>query len=242
MHDTLQYFSLDPVFRKYHHGQLTFRGVYAFSENFMLPFSHDEVVHGKGSMLGKMPGDEWQRFANLRLLFGYMFLQPGKKLLFMGAEFGQPGEWNHDGSLAWHVTHEPSHGGVQKWVTDLNGLYRNERALHEGDVHPHGFEWIDCNDADQSTMSWIRRGRDTGEVLLAVFNFTPMVRSNYRVGVPHGGFWTERLNSDAREYGGSGQGNFGGVESIPYPCHGRPHTLIMTLPPLGMVVFKGTAL
>jgi 1,4-alpha-glucan branching enzyme len=238
MHDTLGYFLQDPLFRKYHHNELTFRAMYAFTENFALPFSHDEVVYGKGSLLSKMPGDDWQKFANLRLLFGYMYLQPGKKLLFMGGEFGQRREWNHDASLDWHLQKEPAHAGVQLWVGDLNQAYRREAALHQTDCVPNGFEWVDCRDADQSTLSWLRRGTDSEDVLLIVCNFTPMVRRNYRVGVPIGGHWHELLNSDAQVYGGSGQGNFGGIDSVPYASHGRPETLIITLPPLAITCFK----
>jgi 1,4-alpha-glucan branching enzyme len=238
MHDTLEYFQQDPVFRKFYHNELTFRGVYAYSENFVLPFSHDEVVHGKGSLLGRMPGDDWQKLANLRLLLGYMFLQPGKKMLFMGAEFGQWREWDHDSSLDWHLCSDARHDGVQKWVADLNVRYRFEHALHEGDTTPSGFEWVDCHDSEQSTMSWLRRGASTGDVFLAVCNFTPVVRRNYRVGVPVEGRWQEVLNSDAKHYGGSGQGNFGGTDAIPFGYHGRPCALNITLPPLAMVCFK----
>ena len=238
MHDTLKYFSIEPVRRKYHHNELTFRGMYAFNENFVLPFSHDEVVHGKGSLLSRMPGDEWRRFANLRLLFGYMFLQPGKKLLFMGNEFAQWREWNHDLSLDWHLSNQPAHAGVQKWITDLNLLYRREAALYETDAFSSGFEWIDCHDAAQSTISWLRRNHSHKEELVVVCNFTPEPRHNYRVGVPQGGRWQELLNSNARDYGGSGHGNFGGIDARPFQWHGRPYTLTITLPPLGLVVFK----
>jgi 1,4-alpha-glucan branching enzyme len=238
MHDTLEYFSKDPIHRKYHHNSLTFRMLYAFHENFVLPLSHDEVVYGKRSLLGKMPGDDWQKFANLRLLFGYMFAQPGKKLLFMGGEFGQWREWVHDESLDWHLLEYAPHRGLQRWVEDLNRLYRNEAALHELDCQPAGFEWIDCNDAEGSVVSLIRRGKSADEVVLVVCNFTPVPRYDYRVGVVRGGFWRELLNSDATEYEGSGQGNKGGVESAPAACHGRPYSLNLTLPPLGIVFFK----
>jgi 1,4-alpha-glucan branching enzyme len=239
MHDALEYFKNDPVHRKYHHGQLTFRAVYAFAENFILPFSHDEVVYGKGSMLRKMPGDDWQKFANLRLLLAYQFLQPGKKLLFMGAEFGQWNEWNHNVSLDWQLVQEGNrHNGLQKLVGTLNWLYRTEPALHQNDAHPAGFQWVDCHDAEQSTLSWLRRGSRPDDVVLVVCNFTPVPRHNYRVGVPLGGFWREKFNSDAQEYGGSGQGNLGGCESAPLTWHNLPHLLTITLPPLAAVVFK----
>jgi 1,4-alpha-glucan branching enzyme len=238
MHDTLEYISRDPIYRTYHHNFLTFRMLYAFTENFVLPFSHDEVVYGKGSMLRKMPGDDWQKFANLRLLLGYMYMQPGKKLLFMGCEFGQWNEWNHESSLDWHLLQYPSHAGLQRWLEDLNRLYRSEPALHELDTNPAGFEWIDCNDAHASVISCLRKGRTTNDMLLVVCNFTPLPRLNYRVGAPRGGFWHEVRNSDARDYGGSGYGNLGGVEAAPIPCHGRPYSLTLTLPPLAAVFFK----
>ena len=236
MHDTLQYFSLDPIHRKYHHSQLTFRMLYSFHENFVLPLSHDEVVHGKGSLIGKMPGDEWQRFANLRLLYGYMFAQPGKKLLFMGDEFGQVREWTHDSSLEWHVLQYPVHRGMQAWVEQLNRVYRQEAALHQLDNDPAGFEW-DCNDSEGSTLSLLRKGKN-GEKVLIVCNYTPVPRVSYRVGVPTGGYWRELLNSDAREYGGSGMGNLGGVTADFIPIHGRPCSLNITLPPLAALFFK----
>ena len=237
MHDTLQYFSLDPIHRKYHHSQLTFRMLYSFHENFVLPLSHDEVVHGKGSLIGKMPGDEWQRFANLRLLYGYMFAQPGKKLLFMGDEFGQVREWTHDSSLEWHVLQYPVHRGMQAWVEQLNRVYRQEAALHQLDNDPAGFEWVDCNDSEGSTLSLLRKGKN-GEKVLIVCNYTPVPRVSYRVGVPTGGYWRELLNSDAREYGGSGMGNLGGVTADFIPIHGRPCSLNITLPPLAALFFK----
>jgi 1,4-alpha-glucan branching enzyme len=238
MHDMLSYMSTDPVFRSYVHNQLTFGLLYAFTENFILPFSHDEVVYGKGSMLRKMPGDEWQKFANLRLLYGFMFGHPGKKLLFMGNEFGQWSEWNHDASLEWHLLHNPLHAGLLRWVRDLNTLYRGQPSLHELDFDAAGFEWVDCKDFQRSIVSFIRRGRDPSEELLFVCNFTPVVRQNYRVGAPSGGAWKEVLNSDAAMYGGSGQGNFGGLEATPLPIHGRPFSLNMTLPPLAVVVWQ----
>ena len=243
MHDTLKYMSKDPLFRKYDHNLLTFRLLYAFQENFVLPLSHDEVVHGKGSLLGKMPGDDWQKFANLRLLYGYMYAQPGKKLIFMGGEFGQWREWNHEEGLDWHLLQYEPHSGLQRWVQDLNHTCRRERALHEADFEPAGFEWIDCQDNDSSTLSLIRRGHSPDDLLLIVCNFTPVPRMNYRVGAPRGGFWQEILNSDARDYGGSGLGNTGGVEAAPISFHGRPCMLHLTLPPLAAVFFKsgGTA-
>ena len=239
MHDTLEYMRHDPIHRSHHHGTLTFRMIYAFNENFVLPLSHDEVVHGKGSLLGKMPGDEWQKFANLRLLYGAMWMQPGKKMLFMGGEFGQWVEWNHDGSLDWHLLDHEPHRGLQRWVRDLNTLYRAEPALHELDCDAAGFSWIDCNDNVQSTLSWLRHSKDPGQTVVVACNFTPVPRYNHRLGVPHGGTWTELLNSDAPLYGGSGQGNFGGVETAPVSWHGRPQSIAVTLPPLGVVVFRG---
>ena len=238
MYDTLTYMSKDSIFRKYHHNQLTFRLLYAFSENFVLPLSHDEVVHGKSSLLGKMPGDLWQKFANLRLLFAYMYGQPAKKLLFMGGEFGQWREWYHEEGLDWHLLEFPSHAGVQRWVQNLNQTYRSEKALHELDFEPQGFEWIDCNDTEQSTLSLIRKARSTREMILVVLNFTPTPRYSYKVGVPQGGFWRELLNSDGEEFGGSGHGNFGGMDAVPIEVHGRPYSLNLTLPPLGALFFK----
>ncbi len=238
MHDTLHYFSEDPVHRKYHHNQLTFRMLYGFTENFVLPLSHDEVVHGKGSLIGKMPGDNWQKFANLRLLFGYMFAQPGKKLLFMGGDIAQWQEWHHDCSLDWHLLQWGPHAGVRNWVQALNRVYRSEAALHELDSDPAGFQWVDCNDADASVLSLLRKKPATGEVVLAAFNFTPVPRFGYRVGVPAGGYWREILNSDASEYGGSGLGNLGGCHAKGIPAHGQPHSLELTLPPLAAVFFK----
>ncbi len=238
MHDTLDYMSRDSLFRRYHHNRLTFRLLYAFSENFILPLSHDEVVHGKGSLIDKMPGDEWRKFANLRLLYGYMYAQPAKKLLFMGGEFGHWREWNHDESLDWHLLDYPQHDGIRRWVEDLNKLYRRELALHELDCEPGGFEWIDCNDMDHSTLSLMRRGRSTNDVFIVVCNFTPVPRYNYRVGAPRGGAWKEMLNSDAKDYGGSGHGNMGGVEAAPIPMHGQPFSITITLPPLAAVFIK----
>ncbi len=238
MHDTLAYFTLDPVHRKYHHNNLTFRQLYAWTENFVLSLSHDEVVYGKRSMLNKMPGDDWQKFANLRLLMGYTIGQTGKKLLFMGAEIGQWNEWNHETSLDWHLMGHPLNAGLVRWVEDVNRFYRTEPALYELDHDPAGFQWVDCNDADQGVISFLRRGKSTGSWLLFVLDFTPVPRWNYRVGVPLKGMWQEVLNSDSREYGGSGQGNFGGQETVPIRCHGRPASINVTVPPLGLVVFK----
>jgi 1,4-alpha-glucan branching enzyme len=238
MHDTLDYLSRDPVHRRHHHGRLTFRMMYAYSENFVLPLSHDEVVHGKGSLIGKLPGDDWRRFANLRLLHSLMYVYPGKKLLFMGGEFGQWREWSHDRSLDWDLLERPAHAGVRRLVQDLNRLYRHEPAMHELDHEPSGFEWVDCNDAEQSVISLLRRGRDASDVLLAVLNFTPVPRGQYRVGVPAAGEWREVLNTDAPLYGGSGQGNFGGLEAAPVSVHGRPWSLSLTLPPLAVVAFR----
>ncbi len=238
MHDTLEYMGKDPVHRSYHHGKLNFRMLYAFSENFVLPLSHDEVVHGKGSLIGKMPGDDWQRFANLRLLFAYMMAQPGKKLLFMGDEFGQWREWNHDTSLDWHLLDFPPHAGLQRWVADLNRLYREEPALHLQEFSPDGFRWIDCNDHIHSALSLIRVGATPGDEIIGAFNFTPVPRHNYRVGAPAAGFWEERLNSDAGDYGGSCHGNQGGAEANPLPSHGFRYSLNLVLPPLGAVFLK----
>jgi 1,4-alpha-glucan branching enzyme len=211
--------------------------LYAFHENFVLPLSHDEVVYGKGSLLSKMPGDDWQRFANLRLLLGYMYAQPGKKLLFMGGEIGQWGEWQHDRSLDWAALSYPLHAGIRQWVHDLNELYRSAGGLHELDCDSAGFEWIDCNDSDASVVSLLRKGRADDSAVVVVCNFTPVSRRNYRVGVPRGGLWRERLNSDARDYGGGGVGNMGGVEASPLACHGRPFSLSIELPPLAVVFF-----
>jgi 1,4-alpha-glucan branching enzyme len=238
MHDTLAYMVRDPLFRRYHHNQLTFRMLYAFTENFILPLSHDEVVHGKSSLLNKMPGDDWQKFANLRLLFGYMYGQPGKKLLFMGSEFGQRNEWYHETSLEWHLLRYPPHAGLQQWVEDLNRLYTTEPALHDLDASPAGFDWVAANDSDQSVLSFLRRGKTTGTVVLVACNFTPVPRRGYRVGVPWRGFWKEVLNSDAHEYGGSGVGNDGGVMAVEDASHGRPYSVMLTLPPLAAVFLR----
>lgn len=237
MHDTLKYLALDPLYRSYHQGELTFRMIYAFTEDFVLPLSHDEVVHMKGSLLRKMPGDDWQKFAGLRLLFGYMYSQSGKKLLFMGGEFGQWDEWSEAHSLNWHLLEYPPHRGVQKWVEDLNQFYRVEPALHELDFEPAGFEWINGSDAATSTLSFVRKAKSTEDLILVACNFTPVIRTDYRVGVPREGIWREALNSDSTIYGGSGQGNAGTVRTDPLPWDGRPCSLSLTLPPLAAVFF-----
>ena len=238
MHDTLKYMSKDPIHRTYHHDWLTFRGLYAHNENFILPLSHDEVVHGKGALLDKMPGDVWQKFANLRLLYSYMFAQPGKKLVFMGGEIGQWREWRHDESLDWHLLDMPLHGGLMRMLGDLNRLYRSRPAMHAKDCEAAGFQWIDCNDRTNSIIALMRVGRTPEEKLVGVFNFTPVPREGYRVGVPEPGFWREVVNSDADIYGGSGMGNMGGVESTPIPMHGHYHSVLLTLPPLGAVFLE----
>ncbi|MFQ5596816.1 MAG: 1,4-alpha-glucan branching protein GlgB [Nitrospiria bacterium] len=241
MHDTLSYLSKDPVHRKYHHDQLTFSLCYAFSENFVLPLSHDEVVHGKKSLLNKMPGDPWQQFSNLRLLYGYFFGHPGKKLLFMGGEFAQLQEWHHEASLDWHLLQEASHKGIQWWVSDLNRLYRSEPTLYRKDLVSEGFEWIDCHDQRHSVIAFLRKGEAADPVFVFLCNFTPIPRHDYRIGVPSGGAWQEVLNSDAASYGGSGVGNFGKVEAVAQPSHARSHSISLTLPPLAMIVLKESA-
>ncbi|MDW8359900.1 MAG: 1,4-alpha-glucan branching protein GlgB [Candidatus Caldarchaeum sp.] len=240
MHDTLEYFSKDPVYRKYHHNLITFSFWYAFSENYVLPLSHDEVVYGKRSLLSKMPGDWWQKFANLRLLYGYMYSFPGKKLLFMGGEFGMWNEWNHDRALDWELLGYETHRGVQRLVKDLNMVYRNEPALHQLDFDRSGLEVVDFNDIEQSVISYLRRADSSDDVILVVCNFTPVPRHNYRVGVPKPGFWREIINTDATEYGGSGMGNLGGKEAEEEPMHGRNHSLSLTLPPLAAIYLKNT--
>jgi 1,4-alpha-glucan branching enzyme len=237
MHDTLDYMKQDPIHRRYHHGQLTFSLIYAFNENFVLPLSHDEVVYGKGSLIGKMPGDDWQQFANLRALYGYMWAHPGKKLLFMGGEFGQRREWTHEGELEWWVCALPEHGGVQHLVRDLNRIYRREPALHKVDFSPDGFEWLDVGNADMSVIAFLRKAPD-GAPLLVICNFTPMPRRNFLVGVPRRGVWHEILNTDAREYGGSGWGNLGGVDSVPVTTQGRVESLNLNLPPLATIMLR----
>lgn len=241
MHDTLHYFAHDPIHRMYHHNEITFRGLYAFNENFVLALSHDEVVHGKGSILNRMPGDLWQKFANLRLLYGYQWTQPGKKLLFMGCELGQWSEWNHENSLDWHLLEFSDHAGIVQWLSDLNAYYRKEPALYEGDHDPACFEWLDASDSAASILSYFRKSKDGSSWVLAICNFTPVLRVGYRMGVPLPGFWREALNSDAHEYGGSGQGNWGGLWSEEQPWHGRPHSIQVTLPPLAVVVLHHKA-
>ena len=239
MHDTLSFMKDDPVYRKYHLGKLTFSLVYAFNENFVLALSHDEVVHGKGSLVGKMPGDSWRQFANLRALYGYMWTHPGKKLLFMGGEFGQRREWAHEGELEWHVSTLPEHAGVQRFVQQLNRVYREEPALHEVDFSHEGFEWVEGNDAEHTVIAFLRKPKlESAPPVLVVCNLTPEPRPNYVVGVPVLGHWREILNSDAREFGGSGWGNLGGVDAVPLPSHGRAQSLSLTLPPLSTIVLR----
>jgi 1,4-alpha-glucan branching enzyme len=237
MNDTVHYISQDPIYRKYHHRDLTFGQLYAYHENFILPLSHDEVVHGKGSLIGKMPGDRWQRFANLRAYLAYTWTTPGKKLLFMGGEFAQEREWNHDIGLDWQLLNDPAHEGVRRLVRDLNFLYRGVPALHRLDCEPEGFLWIDVANATESIISYLRRGRDPLELAVVVCNFTPVPRENYRIGVPRAGRYRERINTDAIEYGGSGVGNAGEVHAEPYPMHGHQQSLRLQLPPLGAVIF-----
>ena len=251
MHDTLEYFKKDPVHRKYHHNDLTFSMIYAFTENFMLSLSHDEVVHGKGSLLRKMPGNDWQKYANLRALYTYMYGHPGKKLLFMGDEIAQWDEWNHDSSIDWHLLQYGPHRGMQQLVKDLNRVYKSEPALYANDFQQDGFEWIDCNDGQNSVLSFLRKGQNPAgfaplrskgqnpqETIVVVCNFTPVARQDYKVGVPRGGFWKEIFNSDAKEYDGSGVGNCGGTHAWDTGWHGRPHCLSLTLPPLGVLFLK----
>jgi 1,4-alpha-glucan branching enzyme len=238
MHDMLSYVRENPVHRKYHHDRITFSLMYAFHENFVLPLSHDEVVYGKGSLINKMPGDTWQQFANLRLFYGYMWSHPGKKLLFMGGEFGQRREWQHEESLEWWVLQHGEHGGLMQWMGDLNRVYASEPALYQLDFEQSGFEWIDCCDTEKSAVSFIRKSRNDEDIVLVVCNFTPVPWENYLVGVPREGYWRELINSDAPYYGGSGVGNYGGVHSHPVPSHGRYHAIRITLPPLAVVYFK----
>jgi 1,4-alpha-glucan branching enzyme len=235
MHDTLKYIAEDPVHRKYHHDKLTFGLLYAWDENFILPISHDEVVHGKGSLIGKMPGDLWQKFANLRAYLGFMWTHPGKKLLFMGCEFGQLREWTHDHSLDWHLLSEPAHQGIQSLVRDLNGLYRSVPAMHALDCEPAGFAWIDGGNASDSVVAYLRKGEQAQDVALVIANFTPVVRDGYRIGVPHTGRWRLRLNTDDMKYGGSGVSP-GDVQAEAHPWHGQPNSLVITLPPLSVIV------
>src|SRR5579875_3277129 len=238
MHDTLAYMVQDPLYRKYHHHELTFRMIYAFNENFVLPLSHDEVVYGKGSLLNKMPGDNWRKFANLRLLFSYMYAQPGKKLLFMGGEFAQWSEWSHDGSLDWALLGYQTHGGVRLLIGDLNHLYRSEPALQTYENSPASFEWIDVHDAEKNVLSFLRKGHSADQVIAIVCNFSPIPRESYRLGVPQKGFWKEIFNSDAKQYGGTGRGNWGGIETVPIPLHGRNYSITLDLPPLAAVFLR----
>jgi 1,4-alpha-glucan branching enzyme len=237
MHDTLAYFEQDPVYRRYHHHELTFSLVYAFTENFILPLSHDEVVHGKGSMLAKMPGDKWQKMANLRSLYAFMWAHPGKKLLFMGCEIAQEQEWSHERSLDWHLLEDPQHEGMRRLVRDLNHVYRDAKALWDVDFEPSGFAWLEPNDAENNVVSFLRRSQNGKDVLVAACNLSPVPRYGYRMGLPHGGRWREAVNSDAEVYGGSGVGNMGGVDAEPSPWHGQPFSAEMTLPPLSVVWF-----
>jgi 1,4-alpha-glucan branching enzyme len=237
MHDTLRYMSKEPIHRKYHHNDLTFGLLYAYHENFILPLSHDEVVHGKRSLIGRMPGDRWQRFANLRTYFAFMWTHPGKKLLFMGGEFGAEREWNHDIALDWDSLWDPYHLGVQRLMRDLNWLYRGTPALHRLDCDPEGFAWIDAANGAESVLSYLRRGREPHELAVTVCNFTPVPRHDYRIGVPRPGRYVERINTDAQDYAGSGIGNAGAVEAEPHPMHGHPYSLKLQLPPLGGLIF-----
>jgi 1,4-alpha-glucan branching enzyme len=248
MHDTLAYLSQDPIYRQYHHNEITFSLIYAFSENFILPMSHDEVVHGKGSLVSKMPGDEWRRFAGLRSLLAYMWAHPGKQLLFMGSEFGQVSEWSADNGLDWWILDFGVHQGVQRLSRDLNAVYRNTPALWELDSTPEGFGWIDSNDAQGNTLSFLRLAAtpgtaapgtatqgDQSRTLACIANFSPQPHENYRVGLPHPGRWREVLNTDAAVYGGSGVGNMGRIEAVLEPWHGRPASAVITLPPMGVL-------
>jgi len=238
MNDTLEYVKQDPIFRRYHQRLLTFSLLYAFSENYILPFSHDEVVHMKGSMWGKAPGDDWQKAATLRALYGYMYAHPGKKLMFMGMEFGQTREWSHDRSLDWHLLEQPLHEGLRRFMQDLNGVYRSEPALYQCDFEPRGFQWIDCNDSDNSVVALMRRGENRDDFVMAIVNFTPRPRHGYVLGAPRAGGYDELMNSDAEVYGGSNIGNEGAVYTDPIPAHGHPQSLRLTLPPLGFLLLK----
>jgi 1,4-alpha-glucan branching enzyme len=238
MHDMLAYTRQNPVHRRWHHNKITFSMLYAFTENFVLPFSHDEVVHGKGSLLNKMPGDAWQKHATLRALYGYMYGHPGKKLMFMGAELGQWREWNHDESLDWHLLEQPLHAGLQRWVRDLNHTYQHEPSLHQVDFDGSGFSWIDCNDNENSIISLLRRAHDPRDFTVMVVNFTPVPRPVYRIGVPEAGWYRELLNSDATGYGGGNVGNAGGLATEPVPAHGFDQSLNLVVPPLGFVLLK----
>jgi len=238
MHDMLEYMRQNPIHRRWHHGQITFSMLYAFTENFVLPFSHDEVVHGKRSLIDKMPGDAWQKYASLRVLYGYMYAHPGKKLLFMGDEFGQWHEWNHDRSLDWHLLQDPLHASLRRFVQDLNWHYNAEGALHERDFTPDGFSWIDCNDNENSVVSTIRFAQDRRNLVVMIFNFTPVPRHDYRIGVPEPGRYVEILNSDSELYGGGNVGNLGGLASDPVPSHGFAQSLRLTVPPLACLYLK----
>jgi 1,4-alpha-glucan branching enzyme len=238
MHDVLGYFSKDPIHRRFHANEFTFSMLYAYTENFVLALSHDEVVYGKGSLLRKMPGDDWQKFANNRLLFGYMFTHPGKKHLFMGMEFGQWNEWDHNRSLDWHLLEYAPHTGLQRWLKDLHALYRSQPALYQLDYEPEGFRWIDCHDSDNSVYSYLRRGSDNSTPVVVVCNFTPIPREGYRIGVPEAGYYREVLNSDSEVYGGSNMGNAGGIHAEPTPWQGFEWSIELTAPPLACVVFQ----
>jgi 1,4-alpha-glucan branching enzyme len=238
MHDMLEYIRQDPVHRRWHHNEITFSMLYAFTENFVLPFSHDEVVHGKRSMLDKMPGDLWQKHANLRALYGYMYGHPGKKLMFMGCEIGQWREWNYNTSIDWHLLEYPEHQGLQQWVRDLNRVYREEASLFEVDFEGAGFAWIDCQDNENSVVSFLRRAHDPGNCTVILVNFTPVPRVAYRIGVPEAGYYRELLNSDAAIYGGGNMGNGGGVHTEPLASHGFEQSISVTVPPLGFLLLK----
>jgi len=235
MHDTLEYFSKDPIYRRYHHRDLTFGAMYAWTENFLLPLSHDEVVYGKRSLIDKMPGDRWQKFANLRALFGYMWARSGKKLLFMGGEFAQWNEWNHDASLDWHLLNDPDHRGVQTLMRDLNRTYRDEPALWEADVEPRGFQWIDANNSEGNIIAFMRIGPSSGRRVICVCNFSPVVRHGYKLGVPARGYYREMINTDSALYGGSNVGNAGGVLAKDSASHAQPCSISITLPPLAVL-------
>jgi 1,4-alpha-glucan branching enzyme len=238
MHDTLEYMHTDPLYRRYHHHKMTFGLLYAFSENFILPLSHDEVTHGKGSLINKMPGDEWQRFANLRAYYGFMWTHPGKKLLFMGSDFAQVSEWHDWTSLEWHVLQYPLHRGVKRLVQDLNTLYRHSPALYRCDTEPESFRWIEANDTDNSVYSFLRLGMEQDPVMLVVSHFTPVPHTGYRIGVPGPGVYREVFNSDAAIYGGSNMGNAGAVDAEPIPSHGFPYSVLLTIPPLATIIFE----
>jgi 1,4-alpha-glucan branching enzyme len=238
MHDTLKYFKHDSIYRKFHQNEITFSIMYAFTENFMLPLSHDEVVHGKGPIIARMPGDDWQRFANLRLMYTYMYMHPGTKLLFMGNEFGQTSEWNHEKSLDWHLLEFKQHKGIQQLIIDLNALYKNQKALFQYAFEERGFSWVDYEDRENSIISFLRKADKSTETLLVVCNFTPTPQHNYRIGVPHRGVWRELFNSDKSDYGGSGVANKGNINTMPVKYHGHDYSISLTLPPLAVTVFE----